>query len=83
MTGNDETTSLVAIERVRELHRKCAMQCAAVGGVTPEDNAIAAVYATFDIAQAFVGGDAETVAWLRATIDLIEASASIETVTVQ
>ena len=70
MTGNDETTSVKAIEMVRRLNHKLAQQCHA-RGITVEDVAMASLFTTFDIAQSF-SGDQGAVEWLRTGADLIE-----------
>ena len=54
MTGNDEATSLKVIAIVRGLHRNLANQCFE-RGITPEDIALASLYAAFDIAEAEQG----------------------------
>src|SRR5687768_3013539 len=72
MTGGDEEISIKAIEVCRDLNRKAAIECEK-HGITLEDVTVGALYATFDIAQRFKGGDPfAAVEWIRTGADLIE-----------
>ena len=72
MTGNDEATSVQAIELCRELNRKAAAECHR-RGITPEDVSVAALYSTFDIAQRRFDGDSfAAIEFLRTGADLME-----------
>lgn len=67
-----EGESLARIETTRALHRRLARECAAKG-VTVEELAIAAVYSTFDQAEAHAGAEMAAIEWLRDAIDVLEA----------
>ena len=72
MTGNDEVTSVQAIELCRDLNRKAAAECHR-RGITLEDVSVAALYSTFDIAQRRFDGDPfAAIEFLRTGADLME-----------
>lgn len=71
MTSDDEMISEKAIGLCRNLHRKLANECHGKG-ISPEDIAIASLYATFDIAEGAKGPGLVAVEWLRSGLDLIE-----------
>lgn len=73
MTGNDEAISERALEIVRGLNRKLANECFH-RGISPEDIALATLYATFDIAEGAKGPGIAAVEWLRTGLDVIERS---------
>ena len=71
MTGHDEAVSERAIAVCRNLQRKLANECH-TKGISPEDIALASLYATFDIAEGAKGPGLVAVEWLRSGLDLIE-----------
>ena len=71
MTGNDEELSIKAIEIVRDLMRKAAVECEK-RGISLEDVAVAALYASVDIAQRYKGDPFGAVEWMRTGLDLME-----------
>ena len=73
MTGNDEDISMKAIEIARDLMRKAAVECERKG-ISLEDVAVAALYASMDIAQRFKVDPTGFAAleWLRTGLDLCE-----------
>lgn len=71
MTGDDEATSLKAIDVVRGLHRSLANQCYD-RGITPGDIALGSLYAAFDIAEGAKGPGIAALEWLRTGLDLME-----------
>lgn len=72
MTGDNEQTSVKAIELCRNLNRKAAAEYEK-RGITPEDISIASLFATFDIAQRRFGNDPfAAVEFLRTGADMLE-----------
>ena len=71
MTGDDEATSLKAIEIVRDLQRKLANQCFEKG-ISPEDIALGMIFGSFDVAEAARGPGIAALEWLRTGLDLME-----------
>jgi hypothetical protein len=71
MTDDNEITSLKAIGIVRDLNRKLADQCFE-RGISPEDIALASLYAAFDIAEGAKGPGMAALEWLRTGLDLME-----------
>ncbi len=71
MAGNDEITSIKAVDICRDLNRKLAVQCNAKG-IAPEDIALASLYAAFDIAEGAKGPGMVAIEWLRTGLDVIE-----------
>ncbi len=71
MTGHDEMISEKAIGICRRLNRQLANECHAKG-ISPEDIALASLYAAFDIAEGAKGPGLVAVEWLRSGLDLIE-----------
>lgn len=70
MTERDEQ-STGRIEACRRINRKAAQMCHAKQA-TLEEVAIAAVYSTFDLAEAFAGREMAAIEWLRTAIDVLE-----------
>ena len=77
MTGDDEGTSLKAIDIVRGLQRNLANQCFEKG-ITPEDIALGMLHGTFDVAEGAKGQGVAAVEWLRSGLDLIERQVMAE-----
>lgn len=71
MTSNDEMISEQAIGLCRNLQRKLASECHGKG-ISPEDIALASLYAAFDIAGGAKGPGLVAVEWLRSGLDIIE-----------
>ena len=71
MTSNDETTSEQAIGICRNLNRQLANECHA-RGISPEDIALASLYAAFDIAEGAKETGVVAVEWMRTGLDIIE-----------
>ena len=71
MTSDDEMISEKAIGLCRNLQRKLANECHGKG-ISPEDIALASLYATFDIAESAKGPGLAAVEWLRSGLDVIE-----------
>lgn len=71
MTSNDEMISEKAIGICRNLNRQLANECHAKG-ISPEDIALASLYAAFDIAEGAKGPGLVAIEWLRSGLDVIE-----------
>lgn len=71
MTSDDELISEQAIGICRNLNRQVANECHA-RGFSPEDIALASLYAAFDIAEGAKGPGLAAIEWLRSGLDLIE-----------
>lgn len=73
MTNADEDMSMAAIELVRGLSRKLAGECFH-RGISPEDVALANLYAAVDVAEGIAGRGLAAVEWMRTGLDVIERS---------
>lgn len=71
MSDNRDQASNSRIEASRRIHRRAAQLCQAKGA-TVEELALAAVYFTFDLAEAHAGPEMAAVEWLRTAIDVLE-----------
>lgn len=74
MTEQEEQCSVQVIEFCRRHFRKLGMEEFAKLGARPEDIAIAACYAAFDLAAAHKGSGIEGVEFCRTALDVIERS---------
>ncbi|WP_395622149.1 hypothetical protein [Sphingomonas daechungensis] len=75
MTNDEETCSLMVIDFCRRHLRDLAMTEFSKIGARPEDIAIAASYAAFDIATAHKDNDPVAgVEFVRTSVDVIERS---------
>lgn len=70
---NTEVKSTARIEATRRIYRETASKCAE-HGVTVEEAAIAAIFATYDIAEIHAGPGACAVEWLRTACDVLESA---------
>lgn len=75
MTNNDETISQQAIGICRNLYRQLANECY-MKGISPEDIALASIYAAFDIAEAAKGPGFVALEWMRSGLDVMEVQLS-------
>ncbi len=82
MTHDEEEASIKAIEFCRQFNRKMG-QRQLEAGVRVEDIAIAAVASAIDLAQHHTGDTESAIAWVRAAIDVAEASQPLTMETMQ
>lgn len=72
MTNNDESASLIAIQKCRNVNLRAAYKYHQQG-VSGEDVAIASLYSTMDLATGLNGGDPiAAIEWLRNGCDMLE-----------
>nr|WP_086493866.1 hypothetical protein [Novosphingobium panipatense] len=71
MLVDQDEASLDRIERCRRINRKAAAKCGE-HGVAPDELAIAAVYSSFDLAEAWAGRGMSAIEWLRTALDVME-----------
>ena len=71
MPQHDQTSPVLAIERVRSIYRRAADKFGE-HGVEPIDVALGAAYATHDLARRAGMDSAEAVEWLRSAADVME-----------
>ena len=71
MTEADERESVARIEAGRRVFRKAAGLCGRAGA-TEEEQAIAAVYAAYDLAEWHAGKETLAIKWLRTAVDVLE-----------
>lgn len=82
MTHDEEICSIKAIEFCRRFNGKMAAKQQEVG-VRVEDIAIAAVASAIDLAQHHTGDTQSAIAWVKAAIDVAEASQRLTMETIQ
>lgn len=73
MTEVDEIASQGRIEAGRRVIRKAAALCMA-RGATVEEVAIAAAYASFDLAELHAGPGVAAIEWKRSSLDVLESA---------